>query len=88
MPDGSIFYDPRKYEDLDRWHATAAAIRQECPVLRVEPPGLAPFWAVLKHAHVIEVERQPDRFWNTKNAVLDPSGGIERLRATGADRRR
>ena len=85
MPDGSIFYDPRKYEDLDRWHATAAAIRQECPVLRVEPPGLARFWAVLKHAHVAEVERQPDRFWNTKYVVLDPSGGVERLRASGAD---
>jgi cytochrome P450 len=85
MPDGSIFYDPRKYEDLDRWHATAAAIRAESPVLRVEPPGLPPFWAVLKHAHVVEVERQPDRFWNTKYVVLDPSGGVERLRASGAD---
>jgi cytochrome P450 len=85
MPDGSIFYDPRKYEDLDRWHATAAAIRAESPVLRVEPPGLPPFWAVLQHAHVIEVERQPERFWNTKYVVLDPSGGVERLRASGAD---
>ena len=85
MPDGSIFYDPRKYEDLDRWHATAAAIRHECPVMRVEPPGLPPFWAVTRHDHVSEIERQPDRFWNTKDAVLDPSGGIERLRATGVD---
>jgi cytochrome P450 len=85
MPDGSIFYDPRKYEDLDRWHATAAAIRAESPVLRVEPPGLPPFWAVLKHVHVVEIERQPDRFWNTKYVVLDPSGGVERLRASGAD---
>jgi cytochrome P450 len=85
MPDGSIFYDPRKYEDLDRWHATAAAIRRECPVVLVEPPGLPPFWAVTRHAHVVEVERQPDRFWNTKYVVLDPSGGVERLRASGAD---
>jgi cytochrome P450 len=85
MPDGSIFYDPRKYEDLDRWHATAAAIRRECPVMRVEPPGLPPFWAVTRHQHVIEVERQPERFWNTKYVVLDPSGGLDRLREKGAD---
>jgi cytochrome P450 len=85
MPDGSLFYDPRKYEDLDRWHATAAAIRRECPVMRVEPAGLPPFWAVTRHADVVEIERQPERFWNTINAVLDPSGGVERLRASGAD---
>jgi cytochrome P450 len=85
MIDGSIFYDPRAYSDLDRWQAAAATIRREDPVLRVEPPGLAPFWAVTRHAHVVEVERQPERFWNTVNSVLDPSGGIERLRATGAD---
>jgi cytochrome P450 len=85
MTDGSIFYDPRAYSDLDRWHAAAATIRREDPVLLVEPPGLAPFWAVTRHAHVVEVERQPERFWNTVNSVLDPSGGVERLRATGAD---
>jgi cytochrome P450 len=85
MTDGSIFYDPGAYSDLDRWHAAAATIRREDPVLLVEPPGLAPFWAVTRHAHVVEVERQPERFWNTVNSVLDPSGGIDRLRATGAD---
>ncbi|HEY2386414.1 MAG TPA: cytochrome P450 [Candidatus Binatia bacterium] len=85
MLDGAIFYDPTKYEDLRAWHATAAAIRRDTPVLRVEPPGLAPFWAVTRHAHVMEIERQPERFWNTKQVVLDPSGGIERLRASGAD---
>jgi len=85
MTDGAIFYDPTRYEDLSRWHAAAAAIRREAPVLRVEPPGLAPFWAVTRHDHVMEIERQPERFWNTKQVVLDPSGGVERLRASGAD---
>lgn len=83
--DGTIFYDPRRYEDLDGWHRAAREIRLERPVLRVEPPGLEPFWAVTRHAHVMEIERQHDRFWNTMRAVLDPSGGIERLRAMGAD---
>jgi len=85
MLDGAIFYDPTKYEDLRVWHAAAATIRREAPVLRVEPPGLAPFWAITRHEHVMEIERQPERFWNTKQVVLDPSGGIERLRASGAD---
>jgi hypothetical protein len=30
MPHGSIFYDPRGYEDFGRWHAAAATIRREC----------------------------------------------------------
>jgi hypothetical protein len=62
MPDGAIFYDPTRYEDLRAWHAAAAGIRREAPVLRVEPPGLAPFWAVTRHQHVMEIERQPERF--------------------------
>jgi cytochrome P450 len=82
---GSIFYDPREYTDLARWHAQAARLRRETPVLHVEPPGIDPFWAVTRHADVIEIERQPERFWNTPRVVLDPSGGVERLRATGAD---
>ena len=82
---GSIFYDPRAYVDLDRWHAAASRIRRDDPVLRVEPSGLDPFWAVTRHAHVIEIERQHDRFWNTMDSVLDPSGGQALLRATGSD---
>jgi cytochrome P450 len=82
---GAIFYDPRAYVALDRWHETAAELRRTTPLLRVEPPSLEPFWAVTRHAHVVEVERQHDKFWNTMNSVLDPSGGLERLRATGSD---
>ena len=82
---GSIFYDPRAYVDLDRWHAAASRIRRDDPVLRVEPSGLDPFWAVTRHAHVIEIERQHDRFWNTMDSVLDPSGGQALLRVTGSD---
>jgi len=85
MTDGSIFHDPRRYTDLARWHATAARLRRESPVLLVEPPGIDPFWAVTRHAHVVEIERQPERFLNTTRVVLDPSGGVDRLRATGAD---
>ena len=82
---GSIFYDARAYADLDGGHAVATKIRRDDPVLRVEPGGLAPFWAVTRHAYVVEVERQHDKFWNTMDSVLDPSGGLEGPRATGSE---
>lgn len=71
---GSIFVDPSAYVDEKRWHEAAAWLRREDPVCRVEEPGFDPFWAVTRHEHVAEVERQHDKFWNTMDSVLFPSG--------------
>ncbi|MGH7821566.1 MAG: cytochrome P450 [Candidatus Binatia bacterium] len=80
-----IFIDPAAYAALDSWHAAAARLRREDPVHRVEAPGFEPFWAVTRHADVMEVERQHDKFWNTKESVLAMRGQAERLQASGAD---
>src|SRR4029450_377409 len=68
----SIFTVPEAYADPETWHAVAARLRRENPVCRVEAPGYAPFYAVTKHADVIEIERQPERFLNTSRAVPAP----------------
>jgi cytochrome P450 len=68
----TIFTDPNAYTDAPRWHAVAARLRREDPVPRIEADGFDPFWAVTRHADVIEIERQPERFPNTMDSVLAP----------------
>jgi cytochrome P450 len=69
----TIFTDPKAYTDPQGWHAVAARLRREDPVARIEAPGFDPFWAVTRHADLIEIERQPERFPNTVNSVLLPN---------------
>jgi len=69
----TIFTDPKAYTDPERWHAVAARLRREDPVPRIEVDGFDPFWAVTRHADVIEIERQAERFPNTVESVLMPS---------------
>jgi len=70
---GLVFVDPSAYADEPRWHAAASRLRREDPVHLVEAPGFVPFWAVTRHEHVAEVERQHDKFWNTMDSVLFPA---------------
>ncbi|HEY2775384.1 MAG TPA: cytochrome P450 [Candidatus Binatia bacterium] len=80
---GRIFIDPKAYADEKRWHAAAATLRREDPVHLVEMPGFDPFWAVMRHEHVIEIERQHEKFWNTVESVLMPSAAQEQRDAIG-----
>jgi cytochrome P450 len=72
MDSVTIFTDPAAYRDPARWHAVAARLRRENPVARVEVEGFDPFWAVTRHADLLAIERQPELFPNTSNAVLAP----------------
>lgn len=82
---GLVFADPAAYADQERWHQAAATLRREDPVHRVEAPGFAPFWAVTRHEHVAEVERQHDKFWNTMDSVLLPVASIEERARLGIE---
>ncbi|HTO55303.1 MAG TPA: cytochrome P450 [Myxococcota bacterium] len=66
----TIFTDPDAYTHPEHWHRVAARLRREDPVPRIQVPEFDPFWAVTKHADVIEIERQPERFLNTMESVL------------------
>ena len=81
---GRIFVDPQAYADLDVWHESAAQLRRENPVLRVNAEGYDPFWAITRHADVTEIERRNDIFWNTMNSTLRERGAAEAARAQGA----
>jgi cytochrome P450 len=82
---GRIFIDPRAYARLPEWHEAAARLRREDPVHYVESADYDPFWVVTRHADIVDVERQHDRFWNTLYSVLRPRGAIEQAKALGAE---
>jgi cytochrome P450 len=69
---GRVFTDPKAYADEKRFHAACAQLRRESPVTRVEVNGFDPFWAVTKHADVMEIARQPDRWINAPRPALGP----------------
>jgi cytochrome P450 len=69
---GSIFADATAYADPVGWHAAATRIRAESPILRVRLDGHPEFWAITKHADVMEIERNPEIFTNAPVPVLTP----------------
>ena len=69
---GRVFTDPKAYADEARFHAVRAQLRRESPVHRVEADGFTPFWAVTKHADVMEIERGSDRWLNAPRPALGP----------------
>ena len=84
-PRGEIFLDPVGYADQERWHAVAAELRSEAPVLRVEAEGYTPFWVVTRHADVFAVSRDNERFRNTRNSVLGPDLQFAFLNSLGIE---
>ncbi len=74
---GSIFADPVAYSHPDSWHAAAQRIRDEAPILKVAQSGFPEFWAITKHADVLEIERNPDIFTNEPLPTLAPASNLE-----------
>ncbi|WP_026403189.1 cytochrome P450 [Actinomadura rifamycini] len=67
---GLALADPKAYADDRRLHEACALLRRESPVHRVEAPGYRPFWAVTRHADVMEIERAHDLFLNAPRPLL------------------
>jgi len=84
-PRGDIFIQPAAYADQGAWHAIAAELRSEAPVLRVEEEGYTPFWAVTRHEDVFRVARDNEHFLNTRNSVLGPDAQFEFLGSLGIE---
>ncbi|POM26529.1 Cytochrome P450-terp [Actinomadura rubteroloni] len=67
---GRALADPAVYADDRRLHEALTLLRREDPVHRVEAPGYNPFWAVTRHADIMEVERQHGLFVNAPRPLL------------------
>jgi len=66
--------DPLRFGQNGYPHAVWTQLRAEAPVSYFAPPGYEPFWAVTKHADIVEVASQPERFSNEHGLVLGPIG--------------
>jgi cytochrome P450 len=56
--------DPLAHADMDRIHGTFTQLRAKYPLARAELEGCDPFWAVTKHADILEISRQNALFLN------------------------
>jgi cytochrome P450 len=68
---GLAVADPTAYAEEDRLHEALAVLRRDDPVRWVDPmPDRFPFWAVTRHADVLEIERRHELFINNPRPVL------------------
>jgi cytochrome P450 len=76
-----LFTNPHRYGDLDAWRRETVELHAAGPVHRVEQPGYQPFWAVIGHDAILDVERRPGDFTNAPTPVLGSDEQLA-LRAT------
>ncbi len=62
--------DPARYARDGYPHALWARLRAEAPVAYMAPPGYRPFWAVTKHADIVQISTQPLRFSSAHGIIL------------------
>ena len=78
-----VLADPQAYADEPKLHAALAHLRANAPVSRVEVPDYRPFWAITKHADVMDIERDNVLFTNWPRPVLTTAEGDELQAAAG-----
>jgi cytochrome P450 len=67
---GRIFADPAAYGDPMTWYEKAARLRGDAPIARVTLPEYQDFWAITRHADIMEIERNADVFTNAPVPAL------------------
>ena len=72
--DPNDLVDPARYARDGYPHDTWTRLRAEAPVAYIEAPGYLPFWAITKHADVLEISAQPLRFSNAQGITLQREG--------------
>ena len=80
---GRVFATPRAYADEPKLHAALTHLRANAPVSWVEVPSYKPFWAITKHADIMDIERANDVFTNYPRPVLVTADDDERQAAVG-----
>lgn len=65
-----IFTDNHRWGDLADWNQAAVDLHAQGGIHRIEREGFDPFWAVIDHAAVLDIERQPELYTNGPEPVL------------------
>ncbi|MGI9322730.1 MAG: hypothetical protein ACR2PJ_04015, partial [Pseudomonadales bacterium] len=74
---------PATFADDDYFHQLTAHMRANEPVARIESDTHKTFYAVTKHADILEVEKQHERFLNTQMSVLQTREIEEQMAESG-----
>ena len=72
--DAVALVDPDRYARDGYPHDIWTRLRAEQPVAYFTPPGLEPFWAITKHADILEISKQPLRFSSAQGITLRRAG--------------
>jgi cytochrome P450 len=78
----SVSLDPVDLTDAARYaehgypHELWKRLRAEEPVAYIAPPGFEPFWAITKHADILEIAKQPTRFSSAAGISLRRAGEV------------
>ncbi len=67
---GQVFVTPEAYADPVRFHEACAVLRRDDPIHLVEHPDFAPFYAITKHADVLEIELHNREWENAPRPVI------------------
>lgn len=80
-----VFTDPSAYADENRFFEACAVLRRESPIHHyVDPTGeFNPFYAITKHADVLEIELHNNIFINEPRPVLGPATADKRNEENG-----
>jgi len=78
-----VFADPQAYADEAKLHAALTHLRANAPVSWVDVPDYKPFWAITRHADIMEIERANTVFTNSPRPVLATIEGDEQQAAIG-----
>lgn len=79
----NVFATPKAYADEAALHAALTHLRANAPVSWVDVEGYRPFWAITKHADVMDIERANTLFTNDPRPVLTTAEGDDQQAAIG-----
>ena len=78
---------PELYSDEAAFHRMLAALRRDAPVRWTEPADSRPFWAITRHADIMEIERKADLFKaGPRNRLITIEEEERTLAATGSSK--
>lgn len=63
---------PEVYGRVGHPHQAFAWLRANDPLRLVRPENFRPFWAVTRHADIVEIEKQPEIFASAPRPLLSP----------------
>lgn len=78
---------PDLYADEHAFHAMLETLRRDTPVRWTAPTAYRPFWAITRHADIMEIERKPDLFRaGPRNRLITIEEEERTLAATGSSK--